>query len=113
MLPRLRGAFSIVAMTKDRVVAFRDPHGLRPLALGVLDPAPDARGEGAGEPRYCVASESCAFDIIGARYLRDVEPGEVVTLGEDGLREPHGRGRRSGARSACSSTSTSRARTRA
>lgn len=80
VLPQLRGAFSIVAMTKDRIVAFRDPHGLRPLAIGVL--------EGAGEEggvRYCVASESCAFDIIGARYLRDVEPGEVVTLGEDGL----------------------------
>jgi len=78
VLPRLRGAFSIVAMTKDRVVAFRDPHGLRPLALGVLV-------DKDGEPRYCVASESCAFDIIGARFLRDVEPGEVVTLGEDGL----------------------------
>jgi amidophosphoribosyltransferase len=88
VLPRLRGAFSIVAMTKDRVVAFRDPHGLRPLAIGVLphsgtgEPDPDEPGGGA---RYCVASESCAFDIIGARFLRDVEPGEVVTLGEDGL----------------------------
>jgi amidophosphoribosyltransferase len=81
VLPRLRGAFSIVAMTKDRVVAFRDPHGLRPLALGALEPA-----EGSEEEvRYCVASESCAFDIIGAKYLRDVEPGEVVTLGKDGL----------------------------
>ncbi|MHB8492165.1 MAG: amidophosphoribosyltransferase, partial [Solirubrobacteraceae bacterium] len=90
VLPRLSGAFSIVTMTRDRVVAFRDPHGIRPLALGVLEPkqaarehgAPDA---GAGAPRYCVASESCAFDIIGARYLRDVEPGEVVTLDERGL----------------------------
>jgi amidophosphoribosyltransferase len=79
VLPRLHGAFSIVVMTKDRVVAFRDPHGLRPLALGVLD-ALD------GEPqRHCVASESCAFDIIGATLLRDVEPGEIVTLGEHGL----------------------------
>jgi amidophosphoribosyltransferase len=85
VLPRLRGAFSIVAMTKDRVVAFRDPHGLRPLALGVLDPDPSRGDEPEAEPRYCVASESCAFDIIGARYLRDVEPGELVTLGEDGL----------------------------
>src|SRR5207237_529244 len=65
-----------------RVVAFRDPHGLRPLAIGVLDSAED---DGEIGPRYCVASESCAFDIIGARYLRDVEPGEVVTLGEHGL----------------------------
>jgi len=80
VLPRLRGAFSIVAMTKDRIVAFRDPHGLRPLAIGIIGPGP-----GESEPHYCVASESCAFDIIGARYLRDVEPGEVVTLGEHGL----------------------------
>jgi amidophosphoribosyltransferase len=82
VLPRLQGAFSIVAMTKDRVLAFRDPHGLRPLALGVINPAPD---EPDGQVRYCVASESCAFDIIGAKYLREVEPGEVVTLGEEGL----------------------------
>jgi amidophosphoribosyltransferase len=91
VLPRLRGAFSIVVMTKDRVVAFRDPHGLRPLAIGVL-PSAAAGVSGAeavdGElegDRYCVASESCAFDIIGAKHLRDVEPGEMVTLGEDGL----------------------------
>ncbi len=80
VLPRLRGAFSIVAMTKDRVIAFRDPHGLRPLAIGII-PA----GPGETEPHYAVASESCAFDIIGAKYLRDVEPGEVVTLGANGL----------------------------
>jgi amidophosphoribosyltransferase len=93
VLPHLNGAFSIVVMTKDRVVAFRDPHGLRPLALGVLPPT-DGAGAGSedglpahsGEPpRYCVASESCAFDIIGAKLLRDVEPGEIVTLGEGGL----------------------------
>ncbi|HEX4466676.1 MAG TPA: amidophosphoribosyltransferase [Solirubrobacteraceae bacterium] len=78
VLPQLRGAFSTVVMTKDRIVAFRDPHGLRPLSIGALD-SPD------GEVRYCVASESCAFDIIGARFIRDVEPGEVVTMGEDGL----------------------------
>jgi amidophosphoribosyltransferase len=82
VLPRLRGAFSIVVMTKDRVVAFRDPHGLRPLSLGVIEP--DA-AHPDGQPRYCVASESCAFDIIGAKLLRDVEPGEMVTLGEDGM----------------------------
>jgi len=73
VLPRLQGAFSTVVMTRDAVVAFRDPHGLRPLALGQL-----------GE-RYCVASESCALDIIGARHLRDVEPGEVVILDAHGI----------------------------
>ncbi|MGO9974233.1 MAG: amidophosphoribosyltransferase [Solirubrobacteraceae bacterium] len=80
VLPRLRGAFSTVVMTDECVVAFRDPHGLRPLAIGVID------GDAGGEQVYCVASESCAFDLIGARYLREVEPGEVVTLGVDGLR---------------------------
>jgi amidophosphoribosyltransferase len=89
VLPRLRGAFSIVAMTKDRVVAFRDPHGLRPLAIGVMGPGAEETGPGdapgAGGLHYCVASESCAFDIIGAKFLRDVEPGELVTLGADGL----------------------------
>ncbi len=85
VLPRLRGAFSIVAMTKDRVVAFRDPHGLRPLAIGELDPVPGGPHGAGGAKQYCVASESCAFDIIGARFLRDVEPGEMVTLGEAGL----------------------------
>jgi amidophosphoribosyltransferase len=74
VLPRLHGAYSTVVMTRDRVCAFRDPAGLRPLALGML-----------GE-QYCVASESCAFDIIGAKYLRDVQPGELVTLTERGLR---------------------------
>jgi amidophosphoribosyltransferase len=79
VLPRMRGAFSTVVMTEDKVVAFRDPHGLRPLALGVIEDGPD------GRPVYCVASESCAFDLIGARYVREIEPGEVVTLDKTGV----------------------------
>src|ERR1700761_8692592 len=67
VLPRLRGAFSTVVMTEDAVVAFRDPHGLRPLALGMIE-------DGAGGAAYCVASESCAFELIGAKYLREVLP---------------------------------------
>src|SRR5919202_2650329 len=74
VMERLQGAYSTVVMTKDRVVAFRDPAGLRPLSLGMLG------------DRYCVASETCAFDIIGARFLRDVQPGEGVSLTEDGVR---------------------------
>jgi amidophosphoribosyltransferase len=88
VLPRLKGAFSIVVLTRDKVIAFRDPQGLRPLVLGTLPPtdASLALGGGSYEQRsWCVASESCAFDIIGARHERDVEPGEIVTLGEDGL----------------------------
>ena len=75
VMGRLEGAYSTVVMTKDRVVAFRDPLGLRPLSLGMLD-----------DDTYCVASESCAFDIIGARFLRDVQPGEVVSLVPGGIR---------------------------
>jgi amidophosphoribosyltransferase len=73
VMPRLQGAYSTVVMTKDRVVAFRDPNGIRPLVLGKI-----------GE-RFCVASESCAFDIIGATLVREVEPGEMVVISADGL----------------------------
>jgi amidophosphoribosyltransferase len=73
VLPRLRGAFSTVVMTPGKLVAFRDPHGLRPLVIGMLG------------DRYCVASESCALDIIGAKLLRDVEPGEVVAIDAGGI----------------------------
>jgi amidophosphoribosyltransferase len=73
VVPRLEGAFSTVVMTKEAVVAFRDGAGLRPLSLGRV-----------GE-RYCVASESCAFDIIGGDLLREVQPGEMVSLGERGI----------------------------
>jgi amidophosphoribosyltransferase len=73
VMPRLRGAFSTVVLTSENVIAFRDPAGLRPLSLGMMG------------DRYCVASESCAFDIINAKLLRDVLPGEMVCLGERGI----------------------------
>jgi amidophosphoribosyltransferase len=73
VVPRLEGAFSTVVMTTEGVFAFRDPQGLRPLALGRIG------------DRYCVASESCAFDIIGADFLREVEPGEMIALGPQGI----------------------------
>ncbi len=72
-MPRLQGAFSTVVMTTDKLVAFRDGAGLRPLSLGRI-----------GE-RWCVASESCAFDIIGAELVREVEPGEMVVISEAGM----------------------------
>jgi amidophosphoribosyltransferase len=71
---QVQGAFSLVMLTRDRLVAVRDPHGFRPLALGRLDDA------------WVVASETCAMDLIGATYLRDVEPGEVVVISAEGLR---------------------------
>jgi len=87
VVPRLEGAFSTVVMTKDAVVGFRDPAGLRPLALGRIG---ERLGQAAGSAgraaeRFCLASESCAFDIIGAELLREVQPGEMVSLGERGI----------------------------
>jgi amidophosphoribosyltransferase len=79
VVPRLKGAFSTVIMTDESVIAFRDPAGVRPLVLGEIV-------DEEGRPAYCVASESCAFDLIGARYLRDVMPGEMVVLTDGGFR---------------------------
>ena len=79
VMPRLQGAYSTVVMTKHAVVAFRDPHGVRPLALGKIN-----AGDGHDEC-FVVASESCAFDIIGAKLIREVQPGEMVSLTEGGL----------------------------
>jgi amidophosphoribosyltransferase len=73
-ISQVTGAYSFVLLTKDRLIAARDPHGFRPLALGRLDDA------------YIVCSETCALDLIGATYLRDVEPGEVLVISEGGLR---------------------------
>ncbi len=71
---QVRGAFSLVLLTPRKLIAVRDPHGFRPLALGRLDDA------------YVVCSETCALDLIGARYEREVEPGEILVVGEDGVR---------------------------
>jgi amidophosphoribosyltransferase len=71
---QVQGAFSFLMLTKDRLIAVRDPHGFRPLALGRLDDA------------FVVCSETCAMDLIGATYVRDVEPGEVLVIGAGGLR---------------------------
>ena len=73
-ISQVRGAFSFVMMTKDRIVGARDPHGFRPLAIGRL-----------GES-WVICSETCAMDLIGATYVRDVEPGEVVFAGKHGLK---------------------------
>jgi amidophosphoribosyltransferase len=72
-MKRLQGAYSVTALVEGTLVAFRDPLGFRPLALGRL-----------GED-WVVASESCALDLIGAEVVRDVRPGEVVWVDEDGL----------------------------
>ena len=74
---QVRGAFSFVMLTNDRLIAVRDPHGFRPLALGRLGDA------------WVVCSETCAMDLIGATYERDVEPGEVLIIGPSGVKSLH------------------------
>nr|WP_240986773.1 amidophosphoribosyltransferase [Acididesulfobacillus acetoxydans] len=69
----LQGAYALVILAEDKVLGVRDPYGVRPLCIGQL-----------GE-RYILTSESCALDSIGARLVRDVEPGEIVTIDEQGL----------------------------
>ena len=77
-LSRCRGAYSLLFLTLDKLIAARDPFGFRPLVLGRF---PEGKNRGA----YVFASETCALDLIEAEYVRDVEPGEIVTIGPDGV----------------------------
>ncbi len=76
-LGKVVGAYSLVLLTPKQLVAARDPAGVRPLALGKRKSA------------WVVASETCAFDIIGAKYVRDVQPGEIIVINGNGLRSYH------------------------
>ena len=71
--PRFKGAYALVVMTTDKLIAVRDPYGLRPLCIGRAD------------DDYMVASESCALDAVGATFLRDVKPGEIVVIDSNGI----------------------------
>jgi len=73
-ISKIKGSYSLVILTKDKVFGIRDPHGFRPLVLGSLD------------GNYVIASETCALDIIDAKFVRDIDPGEIVILDKDGLR---------------------------
>ena len=73
-MEKIKGAYSLVIMSPRKLLAARDPKGFRPLCIGTLDDS------------YVVASESCALDSIGAHFLRDVEPGEIIVIEENGLR---------------------------
>ncbi len=75
-LARVEGGYALALLTDDSLIAVRDPSGFRPLALGKLT------NENGGIA-YCVASETCAFDMIGAKYIRDVAPGEVIIINQD------------------------------
>ncbi|MEO0884916.1 MAG: amidophosphoribosyltransferase, partial [Cyanobacteria bacterium J06648_10] len=85
---RCEGAFSLVIGTPGGILATRDPHGIRPLVLGHIgNNAPEANGEGGYGPcKYVVASETCGLDIVGATYLRDVEPGELLWIDGNGVK---------------------------
>jgi len=72
-MPRLQGAYSLAILTRDKLVAVRDPLGVRPLCLGAIDSG------------WCVASESCALDHIGARFIREIEPGEILIIDGNGV----------------------------
>jgi amidophosphoribosyltransferase len=74
VLTETEGAFSLIFLTPDAMIAVRDPRGFRPLVLGKLNDA------------WCFASETCAFDLIDAQYVREVEPGEMVIVDAEGLR---------------------------
>jgi amidophosphoribosyltransferase len=76
-LLQIEGAFSLVFLAEDRIIVARDPHGFRPLAMGQM--------ELNGHTAYVFASETCAFDLIGAVYLHDVEPGEMIVVGPEGV----------------------------
>ena len=71
---RLQGAYSLVIMTKDKLIGVRDPMGVRPLCLGTIDGG------------WVIASESCAFGHIGAQFIREIEPGEIVVISKNGVR---------------------------
>jgi amidophosphoribosyltransferase len=81
----VKGAYSMVIMTEDTIIAAKDPNGFRPLCLGKMDSS------------YVVASESCALDLVGAKYIRELEPGEIVIINNNGLQSiPSGiKGRKS------------------
>ncbi|HEY8203235.1 MAG TPA: amidophosphoribosyltransferase [Pyrinomonadaceae bacterium] len=77
VLRETEGAFSMLFLMPKELIAIRDPRGFRPLALGRLEDA------------WVIASETCAFDLIDAKYVRDVEPGEMIVINEEGLRSSH------------------------
>lgn len=73
---KIRGAYTVVVATRDKLIGFRDPHGIRPLSLGRLNGS-----------HYVLASETCAFNTIGADLIHEVEPGQMVVVDENGLHE--------------------------
>ena len=90
VLSHLQGAFSLLFLFKDRIVAVRDPDGFRPLSIGKI--------EGGA---IVVASETCALDMVDAEFVRDVEPGEIVTIDDQGIHSEHFGSREDGRAAQC------------
>ena len=78
LMPQVYGSYALVMMTREAIYGVRDPWGIRPLCIG-------KRGNS-----YMLASESCAFDIVGGQFVRDVLPGEIITIDENGLHATQG-----------------------
>ena len=88
---KVRGAYSLVMMTSDTLIAMRDPNGVRPLCLGQLRErlSEDADGQVIEATGYVVASETCALNVVGAEFVREIEPGEIVFINGDGVESVH------------------------
>ena len=86
-LKQVQGAYSLVALHDGALIGARDPLGVRPLVLGSMpNAAPGGAGKEIGQPSWILASETCALDIVGAEFVRDIEPGELVVIDDTGLR---------------------------
>lgn len=81
-LQHVKGAYSLVAMSEKELIAVRDPRGFRPLSLGRIS---NANSNSSSRDAYIVASETCAMDLIDAEFIREIEPGEMIVISENGL----------------------------
>ncbi len=95
----IKGSFALCIMTENMLIGVRDPNGIRPLCIGLIGggvtgakpplegvASDDVRAQGETSPSYIITSESCAIDSVNGRFVRDVEPGEIVVINKDGLR---------------------------
>ena len=88
-LSRVEGAYSLLLLTQDSLIAVRDPRGFRPLVLGKKSLSKKENPIGKNSDSYILASETCAFDLIGASFVREVEPGEMLIISKDGELKSH------------------------
>ena len=82
-MEKIEGAYSLVIMNKNKLIAVRDPNGYRPLCYGVIKP--ETQDSDKSSDIYVIASETCALDVVGAKFVRDILPGEIVVFSEEGV----------------------------